>query len=87
MYATSWCPVCIRARRWLTVAGYRFVELDVEQDERAWRSHRAIHPYGGVPVFDIDGTIVIGFDPELVREVLVRVAQSRADRSSEQARD
>jgi glutaredoxin len=77
MYITTWCPVCVRARGWLTRNGYRFVEHDVEKDERAAMIHRALSPRGSVPMFDVDGTVVIGFNPAVLNAVILRAVRER----------
>ncbi len=77
MYMTSWCPVCAKAHAWLEREGYRFVELNVEEDEHAAYVHRAFSPRGSVPMFDVEGTILIGFDPQLLRAVVFRAARDR----------
>lgn len=47
-----------------------YEEKDVSMDEQAL--HEMVEKSGqlGVPVIDIDGTIVIGFDPRLLTELL-----------------
>jgi glutaredoxin 3 len=78
MYMTHWCPHCRRARAWLKDNGYSFVELDVERDPRAAAILQALNPRGSVPVFDVDGLVVIGFDPDMLHEAIRRAAQRRA---------
>ncbi len=78
MYMTAWCPVCTAARRWLEEGGYRFVELDVEEDERARFVLSQLNPRGSVPMFAIEGRVVIGFDPDMLHAVLERVVAERA---------
>jgi len=77
MYMTHWCPHCRRARAWLKHNGYSFVELDVERDPRAAAILRALNPRGSVPVFDVDGLVVVGFDPSLLFEAIRRAALRR----------
>ena len=76
MYMAGSCPVCLRARAWLRAGGYRFVEHDVEVDPAAAAVVAAVSDPGTVPTFDIDGQLVVGFDPTLLRYVL-RVAVER----------
>jgi glutaredoxin len=79
MYMTSWCPVCARAREWMTSQGYDFVEYDVETDVRAGRVMRAINPRGTVPMFEIDRMILIGFSPEMLRRAIARADARRRE--------
>jgi len=67
MYSTSWCGVCKRARAFLSEKGLLFVEKDIEKEptaarELAEKAKRAGVQTGGVPVFDIGGQILSGFD-------------------------
>jgi glutaredoxin len=75
MYSASWCGVCRKARKFLGEQGIAFVEKDVEKDagaadELARKARAAGVDVGGVPVFDVGGHILSGFDPDgLLRAV------------------
>ena len=67
MYATSWCPVCEKARKFLTSQRIPHVEKDVEKDpgaaaELQRKLAAAGQQAGGVPVFDVGGRLLTGFD-------------------------
>jgi glutaredoxin len=63
LYSTSWCGYCKKARAYLTQRGWPFVEKDIERDPAAFREHSARSGgRGGVPVLDIGGTVIRGFD-------------------------
>jgi glutaredoxin len=71
MYATKHCPVCVKARRWLLDQGIPYVERDVEEDAAAAADLSAKGraqgvPTSGVPVFEVDGKLVPGFDPRVI---------------------
>ncbi len=83
MYMTSWCPVCQHAREWLDRRGYRFEMRDVEVDVRAGRELRSVNPRGSVPMFDVDGRILIGFEPSLLEDAIERAASQRMASLSE----
>lgn len=72
MYSADWCGVCKKARSFMTQEGIAFVEKDVEKDKAAARELRdkaqqAGVSATGVPVFDIGGRILQGFDPETIK--------------------
>lgn len=75
MYSAAWCGVCRKARAFMEKEGIAFVEKDIEKDQAAAaelgvKSKRAGVPMGGVPVFDVGGQLMSGFDPEtLVKAV------------------
>ncbi len=67
MYSAAWCGVCTKARRFLEKEGVAFTEKDVEKTpgaatELAAKAKKAGAKTGGVPVFDIGGQLVNGFD-------------------------
>ena len=67
MYSASWCGVCKKARRFLEQAGIPFQEVDVDENRDAHRelqakARRAGISASGVPVFDVGGQLIAGFD-------------------------
>jgi len=67
LYSTTWCTYCKKARKWLQQKGVAFVERDVERDPSAESdlqaaASRAGVQVRGVPVIDVRGTLVMGFD-------------------------
>lgn len=67
VYTTSWCGVCKRAKAFLRSSNVPFVERDIEKDPGAEDELRSkalaagIRPQG-VPVLDVAGTLMTGFD-------------------------
>ncbi len=73
LYMTSWCPYCRKTAAYLKRKGVDFVEKDIEKDPRAAQEViRKARGYGGVPVVDIDGTIIQGYSPERMEAALAR---------------
>ncbi len=71
MYATSWCPFCHRARRFLDENDVTYTTIDIEADEdaalqvEAWnRGNRT------VPTIDIDGSVYTNPSAAELRELL-----------------
>ena len=67
MYSASWCGVCKKARRFLEQAGIPFQEIDVDENRDAYRelqakARRAGISASGVPIFDVGGQLIAGFD-------------------------
>lgn len=77
LYTTSWCGVCRKAKEFLRKRGVAFVEKDVERDAAAdaelQERARAIgvRPQG-VPVIDVAGELMMGFDPDALAALLRR---------------
>ena len=70
VYSTPTCPFCIRAKQYLKDNNIQFTEYDVGANPD--KAQEMIKKSGqmGVPVVEIDGRIVIGFDKEEIKEAL-----------------
>ncbi|MGB9726530.1 MAG: glutaredoxin family protein [Minisyncoccia bacterium] len=70
VYTTPLCPWCQAAKSFLKANNIEFEEADVSRDEK--RALEMILKSGqmGVPVIDIDGKIVVGFNKPLLEELL-----------------
>lgn len=70
IYSTPSCPYCLALKDFLTDRKINFEEIDVSRDEKA--AGEMIKKSGqlGVPVIDIDGEIVVGFDKEKISKLL-----------------
>ncbi len=77
MYSTSSCPVCRQARRWLSKQGVSFVERNLERDDAAARqlqekARQQGVPANGVPIFEIQGKLIPGFNKQALTAALGR---------------
>lgn len=66
IYTTPTCPWCIKAKEFLRSKKIKYTEINVvgnlkAQQEMIQKSHQM-----GVPVVDVIGTIIVGFDPEAI---------------------
>jgi len=70
VYSTPTCPYCFTLKTFLKERNIEFEDVDVSQDEEA--KERIIKETGqiGVPVVEIDGQYVVGFDKEKIFELL-----------------
>ncbi len=70
VYCTPNCPWCAAAKDYLKSHGFEFEEIDVSTDPLL--AEELIKKSGqmGVPVIEIDGEMVIGFNKELLDELL-----------------
>ena len=62
IYTTQTCPYCIKAKEYLDSHNIEFEAIDVSSDRD--RVQEMVDKSGqmGVPVLDIDGEIIIGFN-------------------------
>jgi len=80
VYYTSWCPACRSARGYLSERGIRFVEHDVEHDSRAKLRQKSLNPRGSVPTIDIEGQVLVGFNPTKIERAIDHAARRRLAR-------
>lgn len=62
VYSTPTCPYCNAAKRYLRERRINFYDVDVSRDARAAAEMVRKSGQQGVPVLDINGSIIIGFD-------------------------
>jgi glutaredoxin len=75
LYTASWCEACKAAKEWLDSQGVAFVTKDIEVDADAWdemkrKTKAAGVSDAGIPVIDVAGTILVGFDDLLLGQTL-----------------
>ena len=74
MLATSWCPYCAKARKFLQARGVDYCEYDIEQSPVGDALHERSGKRG-VPVILIDGRVIGGYDPDELSLALKKRAQ------------
>lgn len=70
VYTTNSCPWCVKAKDYLTKKGVEFTSLNVQDDMDARDEMLKKSKQMGVPVLDINGTIIIGFDKPAIDKAL-----------------
>lgn len=62
IYTADWCAFCHAAKDYMDKKGIKYEDRNVEKDQRF--AQEAVEKSGqmGIPVIDIDGTIIVGFD-------------------------
>jgi len=69
LYATDWCGYCKQTRRFLDSKGIAFKEFDIEKDAEARKAYEALGGRG-IPLIDVNGTLIRGFDPDEILAAL-----------------
>jgi len=75
IYGTSWCGACRAARQYMAEHKIPFADKDVEQDPAAARelgekAARMGIPTDRVPVIEVRGRLLLGFDPARIAALL-----------------
>jgi len=70
LYSTPTCVYCNTLKEYFAANNVEFKEIDVSTDEEQLKEMVKISNQMGVPVLDIDGEIVVGFDKEKIDRLL-----------------
>jgi glutaredoxin-like YruB-family protein len=70
IYSTPTCPFCIRAKQFLKDNNVAFEDVDVSVNQTAVEEMVRKSGQMGVPLLDIDGELIVGFDKEKIKQTL-----------------
>jgi glutaredoxin len=73
MYMTSWCPYCVKAREYLRSLDVNLIEYNIERDKS--KREEMLSKSGGstgVPLIDVEGIIIRGYNPSALRAAIER---------------
>jgi glutaredoxin-like YruB-family protein len=70
VYSTATCPYCIRVKQFLRDNKIAYKDIDVSSDQQAADEMVKKSGQMGVPVLDIEGEIIVGFDREKITKAL-----------------
>jgi len=70
IYSTPTCVYCNTLKEYLKSKNIQFQDIDVSKDEKELEKMVSISGQMGVPVIDIDGDVVIGFDRQEIDKLL-----------------
>lgn len=70
VYSTNSCPWCVKAKNYLKSVNIDFEEFNVQEDMEARDEMINKSKQMGVPVLDINGTVIVGFDKNAIDNAL-----------------
>lgn len=70
LFSTPICPYCFALKRFLEEKGIEFESIDVSSDLEAQKEMIEKTKQATVPVLDVDGEFIIGFDRKKICELL-----------------
>lgn len=70
IYSTPACPYCVRVKQFLKENAVIFEDIDVSMNQEAAQEMIKRSGQMGVPVIDIDGEIIVGFDKEKIKRAI-----------------
>lgn len=74
VYSTSWCAFCHTEMQWMDHLGIPYVSKNIEEDESAKQEllDKLSGDFRGVPVTDVAGDIILGFDRPKLQEAFAK---------------
>ena len=70
IYTTSTCPWCMKTKEFFKANNVKYQEVNVGENEQARNEMFEKSGQFGVPVTDVDGTIIVGYDKEALKKAL-----------------
>ena len=70
VYSTPTCPYCFTLKEYLEENNIKFEDINISNDKSAKEEMIEKSGQMGVPVVDIDGKIIVGFDREKINQLL-----------------
>ena len=70
VYSTPTCPYCVKAKDYLKDKGVDYTDVNVAEDMDMQKEMVDKSGQMGVPVLDVNGTIIIGFNPKAIDDAL-----------------
>ncbi len=70
IYSAVWCAFCHAAKDYMDKLGVKYEDKDVEHDVTAMKELVDKSGQMGIPVLDIGGTIIVGFDRPRIEAAL-----------------
>lgn len=62
VYSADWCAFCHAAKDYLDKIGVKYTDKNVESDPVYMQESVEKSGQMGIPVLDVNGTIIVGFD-------------------------
>jgi len=72
VYSTPTCPWCHKVKEYLQYKEVRYKDINVAEDRAGAIEMIRKSGQSGVPVIDIDGNIIVGFDQARIDSLLRR---------------
>jgi len=70
VFSTPGCPFCVTLKNFLKEHNIEFEDINVAENEIAQKEMIKKSGQMGVPVVEIDGEIVVGFDQGKIKKLL-----------------
>jgi len=70
VFSTPTCRFCVSAKKYFREQGIKFRDVDISKDQAAAKDMQRRSGQMGVPVIDIGGRVIVGFDRPKIDRLL-----------------
>ncbi len=70
IYSTSTCTWCKKTKEWFKEHDVKYAEVNITEHPEKAEEVVKLSGQTGVPVIDVDGEIIIGFDEDALKKAL-----------------
>ena len=70
LYTAPACPFCVIVKKFLERNNIKFTEIDISKDKKKESEMQKKSNQTNVPVVDVDGTIIVGYNLQKLKEAL-----------------
>ncbi|KMT21099.1 glutaredoxin domain-containing protein [Clostridium cylindrosporum] len=70
VYSTPTCPWCTKVKSYLQSKNVEFIDINVAKDVKERNEMMSLSGQTGVPVINIDGKIIVGFNKDEIDSTL-----------------
>ena len=70
IFSTPTCPYCVTLKTYLNEKGFAYEDINVAEDDQAREEMVERTGQLGVPVIEIDGQMIIGFEKAKINQLL-----------------
>lgn len=76
VYSADWCAFCHAVKQYFDKLGVKYEDRNIETNPDYLKESVEKSGQMGIPVIDIDGTIIVGFDrPRIDQALLTKTTQ------------
>jgi len=70
VFSTTWCVYCKMAKEFLKQKNVKFEDINIEENPEKAKEMVNLSGQTAVPVIDVEGEIIVGFDKERLKKLL-----------------
>ena len=72
VYSTSWCPACVKAKRFFEMKGWEYNEINVADKHEDREEVFKVSGQRTVPVIQVSNEIIVGFNKKEIEAAVAK---------------